>query len=355
MLSCRMDWTFFRCSVLFLCLIWLSESLVGTNVIHAQRLALQPNEELPRKRMPRVQTFKTLFQPDYSHPYLQHASRVPFQHQAKDFDFANAWWLAEISMLAYADGKGFVERQLRSAGMQGVKFFSSPENSSHHTQAILAFNSRSVIVAFRGTEPNEWRDFKTDLETLQVEIGSGGKVHAGFHAGVDLVWSQIQMELERLSSDERSVWFTGHSLGAALAVLAAHRYQKPAMVYTFGAPRIGNEKFSQQYRHKTYRIVNNSDLVTDLPPPLWYRHVGELIYLDSRHKVHRNISMSSMLQDKARGQGQAVTQRIKEWSNLNLDDRPVKPLLDHAPIAYVVHCWNLLTEVHNKNDSTSRH
>lgn len=98
----------------------------------------------------------------------------------------------------------------------------------------------------------------------------------------------------------------------------------------------------------------NADLVTDLPPPIWYRHVGELIYLDSRHEAHRNMTMSSILQDKARGQGQAVTQRIKEWSNLKLDDRPVKPLLDHAPIAYVVHCWNLLIEQRRENRATLR-
>ena len=349
-----MKWHFFRRSLLCLYLIWLSESGISTNMIHAQQLDLQHSGDWPHKRMPRVQTFETLFQPNYSHAYLHHASRVPFQHQARDFDFANAWWLAEMSMLAYADGNGFVERQLRSAGMQGVRFFRSPENSSHHTQAIMTFNANAVIVAFRGTEPNEWKDFKTDLEAQQVKLASGGKVHAGFHAGVDVIWSQMQQELERLASDNRTVWFTGHSLGAALAVLAAHRYENPAVVYTFGAPRVGNLEFSERYRQKTFRIVNNADLVTDLPPPIWYRHVGELIYLDSRHEAHRNMTMSSILQDKARGQGQAVTQRIKEWSNLKLDDRPVKPLLDHAPIAYVVHCWNLLIEQRRENRATLR-
>ena len=313
-------------------------------------LCAQGNEHFSRKEMPKVQTFSSLFEPNYSHPYLKHASSFSFPHgtplpgKAPDFDLVNAWWLAEISMLAYADGDGFVRRQLMSAGMLDVKMYSSPAGSPEHTQAILTFNADAVIVAFRGTEPSEWKDFMTDMKALKTELGTDGKVHAGFQSGLLSVWDQVKPDVERLSASGKSVWMTGHSLGAALAVLAAHQYQKPANVYTFGAPRIGDADFVKHYHQSTFRVVNNTDLVAEVPPPLWYQHVGELIYFDSRHQLCRNVPASRLVKDKARGQSLAVTQRIKEWSKLELDERPVKPLLDHAPICYVVNCWNSLVE-----------
>lgn len=331
----------------------LNAFLVGIGMawVGASTLVAQDSRPLARKQMPRVQTFDALFEPDYSYPYLKHASRVPFKHQVQKFDCTNAWWLAEISMLAYANGDGFVERQLRTAGMQGAKRYTSPENSAHHTQAILTFNADAVIVAFRGTEPQEWKDFKTDAKVQQVELISGGKVHAGFQSALLEVWGQVQPDLERLSAEGRSVWLTGHSLGAALAVLAAHQYKKPATVYTFGAPRVGNAGFVKRYQQPTFRIVNNTDFVTEIPPPLAYQHVGELVYFDSRHALCRNVSTAHLVQDKARGQGEAVARRLREWSNLNLDKRPLKPLLDHAPICYAVHCWNSLVALREQSEA----
>ena len=139
-------------------------------------------------------------------------------------------------------------------------------------------------------------------------------------------------------------------------MLAAHQYKKPATVYTFGAPRVGNAEFFQRYQQPTFRIVNNTDFVTEIPPPLGYQHVGELVYFDSRHTLCRKVSTARLIQDKARGQGDAAVLRLKEWSNLNLGKRPLKPLLDHAPICYAVHCWNSLVALRelSKPESAQR-
>ncbi|MAI73342.1 MAG: hypothetical protein CMM01_20900 [Rhodopirellula sp.] len=327
------------------CLVWFVCAVGSPSLLCAQS-----NRGFARKNMPKAQTFRALFGPNYSYPYLRHASRFPFPKelpvlgQPPEFDRVHAWWLAEISMLVYADGDGFVRRQLMSAGMLDVKMYTSPKTSADHTQAILTFNADSVIVAFRGTEPNEWKDLITDMKAHQIELGTAGKVHAGFQSGLLSVWDQVQPELERLSASGKRVWMTGHSLGGALAVLAAHQFREPATVYTFGSPRIGDADFVKHYQQPTFRIVNNTDLVAEVPPPLWYQHVGELIYFNSRHQVCRNVPVSRLVKDRARGQSLAVTQRIKEWSSLDLAERPVKPLLDHAPICYVVHCWNAMVE-----------
>ena len=82
-----------------------------------------------------------------------------------------------------------------------------------------------------------------------------------------------------------SVFVTGHSLGAALCVLAAIDLQMTTLlditVYNYGGknksvrspkrfvdPRVGNEIFSHNYRKllpNTFRIVNERDVVPHLP------------------------------------------------------------------------------------------
>jgi hypothetical protein len=78
------------------------------------------------------------------------------------------------------------------------------------------------------------------------------------------------------------VWYTGHSLGAALAVVTAVR-QQPAGLITFGEPLVGDADFCRLVpddRH--FRVVDCCDVVTTLPPltPGGYQHCGSLWFLD---------------------------------------------------------------------------
>ena len=83
------------------------------------------------------------------------------------------------------------------------------------------------------------------------------------------------------------VTVTGHSLGAALAVLCAVDLQynfpeKDYEVFLFGCPRVGNRAFQKSYNKrvfKTMRVENGNDIVTKVPPAiLGYRHVGIRIH-----------------------------------------------------------------------------
>ena len=68
---------------------------------------------------------------------------------------------------------------------------------------------------------------------------------------------------------------TGHSLGGALATLAAYDFRKAARdngvdlrvaCYTFGAPRVGNHAFAKEFNaivNDCWHVIN--DLVSCLP------------------------------------------------------------------------------------------
>jgi predicted lipase len=67
-----------------------------------------------------------------------------------------------------------------------------------------------------------------------------------------------------------AVKVTGHSLGAAMAQLAAMDLVKagfPATLYNFGQPRVGDQAYAafSTGKLKTFRVVHNKDDVPHMP------------------------------------------------------------------------------------------
>ncbi|MGA8146568.1 MAG: hypothetical protein WB870_03210 [Gallionellaceae bacterium] len=162
-----------------------------------------------------------------------------------------------------------------------------------------------TVLVFRGAEQN-FKDYLTYLE-IGASLLDGNKldVHAGFREALDSVWSEIDLAPARLKCQ---IFFTGHSMGAALATLAAARHA-PSPVYTFGSPRVGNQAFVDSLRTvPIYRTVDDQDVVTTVPSEArGFRHAGtELLLHAPSHKFF-----------------------------LNQLFRPPKLLADHALINYV--------------------
>ena len=327
-------------------LMKLAWTLTIMIVLHSNRAISESPTTLDLKTLPPDLSFNALFEPQLDYPYFEHANDLPFRPGKTQFDLINAWWLAEASMLAYVTDANFVADQFGRAGLPQLRTFRSSDVSSLDTEGFIAHNDQFVIVAMRGTEPDELKDFLTDLNLLQKKARDGGRVHLGFRAGLDEVWNEMSAHLNLLASDGRTIWFTGHSLGAALAVLAANRYGKAAGVYTYGCPRVGNAEFAERYDQPTFRVVNNLDVVTELPPPLMYRHVGTLKHFGNDERLLTQMNDYQVLQDRIRGQMEAATNRLRQLTELRYDRTPPKTLADHAPIHYVVNCWNQLVESH---------
>lgn len=135
----------------------------------------------------------------------------------------------------------------------------------------MANNHDFAVVAFRGTESRRLEghndftgiiaDVKADLNAKLVDSGRKGQVHKGFNSALDEVWGEIKPHLEDLAQAKRKIWITGHSLGAALATLAAYRYGQAQGLYVFGSPRVGDQVFREDFKIRSYRFENNSDIV----------------------------------------------------------------------------------------------
>ena len=181
-------------------------------------------------------------------------------------------------------------------------------------------------MACRGTEPTEINDLKADVDATSVLAETAGRVHRGFKKEVDDLWPWIEQEL---TSNVKTLWFTGHSLGGAMASICAGRCQlshidsTPKALFTFGSPRVGNKRYVNHVEIEHYRWVNNNDIVTRVPPAwLGFRHTGKLMYIDCNSE-YRPMSRAMRARDRWRG----------FW--MSLRQGKIDHLSDHSMSGYV--------------------
>lgn len=186
-----------------------------------------------------------------------------------------AYTFAKISKQAYDDKPTYYGYQSRKITVDGSVVF-------------ILFNEHDIVIACRGTELNDIRDIKTDASTRLVPSVTGtGRGHNGFETAVGEVWVLIQSFLKHINSGQ-NIWFTGHSLGAAMSHIMSVLYKQKnpdanVMLYTFGSPRVGDEKNTALGSVEHHRYVHSSDIVPRIPIPLpfrGYRHYGTLHYLN---------------------------------------------------------------------------
>lgn len=202
-----------------------------------------------------------------------------FEHGQPDYRKINAMWMAEMSALAYHDRK-IVEEQLRQ--WDYLQDFEWIEGEKSETQGFVAANDRHVILVFRGT--SSIKDLQVDLTTVRQPEQDSGGVHSGFQSALDDVWQETVEPAVMRMIRSKDLYVTGHSLGAALAQLAAYRLTVRSKIpvtaiYTFGSPLVGDVNFTADYdaqlASRTHSHINYEDLVTRIPPRwLGFRRLG---------------------------------------------------------------------------------
>jgi hypothetical protein len=302
---------------------------------------------LHKKNIPAI-TFKNLFPPYKDYEYFQNWKIVPFEYGGSSFSLANAWWLAEASTLVYAD-EAYVRTRFRGAGLERIIFLNRSS-----TQCFIVSNSRFAIVIFRGSEiwnrndlfgPRQMiADFMTDIDIRLSDWIRGGKVHTGFMTSLDSIWDDMQPEIKRLQDQGVLIWVTGHSLGAALATLAADRLQNVQGLYTFGSPRVGDQEFQKRFGLKAFRVVNGKDIVADIPPKGLYRHVGEHIFIDQKGGIHIRHPSTEESDDASCLSDSNASGNAGDVQKSDSAFYIPGSIRDHVPVLYSIYLWNELVE-----------
>ena len=240
--------------------------------------------------------------------------------EVKNYSTRLALSLAKASRLVYQDIPYIakITRLWEIDIRNNFRFF-----NAHHrdTQALIFRTDECVVLAFRGTQ--EMRDWTTNLNTKlrnftirragKTTLSSyKGRVHTGFFLGWAEIERDVLAQLERWQTTDNTngvskplppLLITGHSLGGALATMAAAALHENgfdvAGLYTFGQPRVGDLTFSRQLNKnlsgKVFRFINNNDVVPHIPPPFslrnplhLYGHLGTVKYFNSRGLLMAN-------------------------------------------------------------------
>ncbi|DBA92558.1 TPA: hypothetical protein ACH3X1_002782 [Trebouxia sp. C0004] len=158
------------------------------------------------------------------------------------------------------------------------------------TRCLMGWSDSTIVLAFRGTA--SMTNALSDLQAWRVAhppvrghnwLFSRPLVHVGFlrswlaGAFSDKVVNRTMevVNTRKPASGKLQILIAGHSLGGALATLAAYDIRKQlqangkqdveVMCYSFGAPRTGNHAFAADYNRvvpNTWSIINGQDVVT---------------------------------------------------------------------------------------------
>jgi triacylglycerol lipase len=237
------------------------------------------------------------------------------------FSLRTARRLAKAAELVYEDPE-MVEQTVVERWKATSFCFADVES----TQAFVSADHGSIIVCFRGTEPDRPEDWIADLGFDLVDGPMGGRVHAGFYDALSMVWDSIDRQVCQLQAERpRRLWVTGHSLGAALATLAVARWRDNdlpvAGLYTFGQPRTGDRTFARNFdfafRPHAFRIVNHLDIVTRTPPrSLGYRHLGNFVYFTESGEMTNDVDWWQRFLDGWTG----AIDAILDWGGEGIED-----------------------------------
>ncbi len=270
---------------------------------------------------------------------------------------------------------------------------------------------RVVLLAYRGTDPFDLATWAADADVNPVLVPAQehatlrGSIHGGFYRNQRATWFDVIEGLRGAARPEggsifdglrqadppltggqahldnptqgklEAIYITGHSLGAAMATIAAYRlateneYQgilEPGRlkgVHCFAPPMVGNADFARQWdeesrlRGKLSTYIFENDLVPHLPPVSGFVHFGRT-FVSSKpdrsadpSRFQWKESTSKVERAPVTALGDAALRLVGELTTVNLLghigaafrevlgafglNAPRYSLYDHAPTNYV--------------------
>ena len=292
------------------------------------------------------------------HHYFENSTSTPFGADAEPA-LSQAWWLAECALAAYAD-----EAMTRHIFQEAALHVGAPvQGTQHGGQCYVLHDDEKIIITFRGTQALK-REHLGGLDAFQDMVGkvmkdmltdakvrfapwtgcSGGRVHRGFAASLEELLPRIVLQVDALLNESpgRKLWLSGHSLGGALATLAADRLNGVRGLHTFGSPQVGDSEFATRFNTPGWRFRNHADVVPWLPgTALGYAHVNGGKYFNRSHELIDEPGPLALLSDGTMGLPAAISAGLDALKQGQFAGGLTPAAInDHAPLMYAVKTWN---------------
>lgn len=207
-------------------------------------------------------------------------------------------WLNQVSACTSADPSSVLKWNCGLPCQKTqVSNTSIAENQSLKILAFTGLTTQGCLIVFRGSANmlNYLEDFDFFMTNPYGEACPNCKVHSGFLRNWQSLEPKIRTQISALNCQEKALSIVGHSLGAAMAALAAFELAAEytvRRVYTYGQPRLGNgdwvSAFSSRMSENNasyFRVVDYRDAVPHLPPDNFFsegwEHPGPEVYYNA--------------------------------------------------------------------------
>ena len=276
--------------------------------------------------MPTFETKSSEPSPKRSHEQPDHiVSNKAVAPYTTGLHAGNAYWMARLAKEVYLSDstpnpKPDEERILANLLEDDKRFVSVLGVSCNSAQAAVIEHQDYLCIAFRGTdELADWLDNLNAFATNDLF----GAFHRGFWQSLEDVWRPLNARFRQLQQQKpRPLFITGHSLGGAMATIAAakllHEDKPFTSVYTFGQPRAVTRDtarlFNAECKSRYFRFHNNNDIVTRAPARMMgYSHIGRYLYISSEQQIHQEVGLWFKFVDYVDG---AVSALLEEGIDL---------------------------------------
>lgn len=231
------------------------------------------------------------------------------------FDLVTALQMAKLANHAYKAGPALSAADIITSCWEGIRFLQSDPNfdcdvpqipSFEDTQLFLARDpwTGDIVVSFRGSGTlQDWISNAQFADAVDWQFDDGtiipNSVHKGFLCAYQSVEAALKTELESAIDEldevaDVRVYFTGHSLGGALATIAAldlvdwlvdtKGFQRDHVVmYSVAAPRAFKPSLQGSFSARvpnSCAIMEKTDPVPYLLPT--YEHIWRVTIINSR-------------------------------------------------------------------------
>jgi pimeloyl-ACP methyl ester carboxylesterase len=270
-------------------------------------------------------------------------------------------WFAAIAYSSESEIRGDV--RLCGARVSGtpldVRFLQTGHRGSTTISSfILTVGDDDAVIAFRGTDSDE-QLLVTGADSQECRPSwlndeFPGSLHRGFSEAFECIWPDLRDWVGE-GGAQRRIWLTGHSLGGALASVAALRLLCELeischCVFTFGSPRVFSTTLSQRYTEslaktlqpseaRHFRVYTRGDPVPGLPPrKVLITALGSFF---SQRAFSANTLVSSIVDSAQRMAG--------DYKHVGLK------ITSHAAVADALRDMGIKVDLHLREKKLSHH